>query len=186
MGGKGPPPKPTKLKMLQGNPGKRALNKDEPDPPTDQIKAPYWVTKKSRWAWNRIAPVLKQMGVLTNADVHSLALLCDAYAEYIQARDIVESRGFTYESQVIKAHTKRVVAATEEDEEKEGFDPLALSIIIRPRPEVAIMSDAWRRIRQMMLEFGLTPSARSRLTVGEGEKADPFEEWMKRGSESSS
>ena len=28
----GPPPKPTKLKLLAGNPGKRPLNENEPEP----------------------------------------------------------------------------------------------------------------------------------------------------------
>jgi hypothetical protein len=32
MGKRGPSPKPTSLKVLQGNPGKRKINKSEPKP----------------------------------------------------------------------------------------------------------------------------------------------------------
>jgi P27 family predicted phage terminase small subunit len=33
------------------------------------------------------------------------------------------------------------------------------------RPEVAMRSDAWNRMKSMLAEFGLTPSSRSRVSA---------------------
>lgn len=95
------------------------------------------------------------MGVLTLADGKALELLCDAYAEYREARSVCEREGMTYES--VSEHGS----------------------MWRARPEVAIASDAWRRIASMLREFGLTPSSRTKVqTTGEGadKPANPFKE----------
>lgn len=185
MGRRGPPPKPTRLKVLQGNPGHRALNKDEPTPPAPPpggIKVPSWLKGKGRTFWRQIQPILDEMGVMTTADPQALALLCDVLAEYVEARDLVRRYGMTYESQTMNAHTKRVLNAEEEpDEDEDVFDPNAMSVMIRPRPEVRIASDAWRRARAMMQEFGLTPSARTRVKGDPKDEEDEFEQMM-RGS----
>jgi P27 family predicted phage terminase small subunit len=146
--------------------------------------------------------VLENMGVLTTADPHALALLCDAYAEYMDCRDIVRKHGATYESRVFKASTRPVDHdGSDVEEELEGqpqggallrrraavdddFDAGEYSVIIRPRPEVKMASDAWRRMQRMLTEFGLTPSSRSKLDLpGKVEPDDPFAEW-ERGSRS--
>src|SRR5258708_20465570 len=43
--------------------------------------------------------------------------------------------------------------------------------IIRKRPEVQIAAEAWRRVKGMLVEFGLTPAARSRLEVERDRKS---------------
>ena len=40
MATRGRKPKPTALKVLEGNPGKRPLNENEPIPPKGSIKCP--------------------------------------------------------------------------------------------------------------------------------------------------
>ena len=56
MGKRGPAPKPTALKVLQGNPGKRKLNDSEPTfEKTDEIlKPPSYLSTyaKNRKAWD--------------------------------------------------------------------------------------------------------------------------------------
>ncbi|KKL11432.1 hypothetical protein LCGC14_2545870, partial [marine sediment metagenome] len=55
-------------------------------------------------------------------------------------------------------------------------------VMIRPRPEVSIASDAWKRACNMLQQFGMTPSSRTRLVVDDPDKdKKPFEEW-KRGA----
>jgi P27 family predicted phage terminase small subunit len=80
------------------------------------------------------------MRVLSEADGEALALAADALADYVQARKVIEKQGHSYE------------ATTE-----------AGAIIVRKRPEVTIASDAWKRARLMLLEFGLTPAARGKV-----------------------
>ena len=44
-------PKPTLIKEIEGNPGKRPLNKDEPKPEGDLFAAPEWMTDSQREGW---------------------------------------------------------------------------------------------------------------------------------------
>lgn len=165
---RGRPPKPTALKLIEGTARPDRINDREPEPPQGEIKPPKWLVGRSKRLWNEIAPVLDEMGVLTTADPHALALLCDAYAEYLDARAVVKKEGATYQ-------TSRVLGQlyTESGEEV----PL-VNTMVRQRPEVAIASDAWRRIQRMMSEFGLTPSSRSRIKASPKEEIDPFEEFL--------
>lgn len=73
----GPPPKPTALRILQGNPGKRKLNKNEPKPESG-AKMPAWMEADPFLVaeWKRHAPRLKALGLLTEVDDDALATLC--------------------------------------------------------------------------------------------------------------
>jgi len=64
----GRPPKPTALKVLTGNPGRRALPANEPVPPPGEAQAPDWLSIEARKLWNRYAPRFKAMRTLTSAD----------------------------------------------------------------------------------------------------------------------
>lgn len=44
-------PKPTKLKILEGNPGKQRLPKGEPMPDTEMPEAPEHLDKYAREEW---------------------------------------------------------------------------------------------------------------------------------------
>lgn len=73
-------PKPTALKVLQGNPGKRPLPKNEPIPPGGEVEKPRLRKGASR-AWDRYAPMVIEMGLLTPVDVPAFAMLCNLIAE---------------------------------------------------------------------------------------------------------
>jgi len=142
----GRPPKPTNLKKLEGNPGKRPLNKREPK--TSRVaKCPSWLTAEAKKEWNRIAPILKEMEILTAADQSALAVYCQAYADYIQAQKIIDKEGMTYEY-TNKAGVSNIVT----------------------RPEVVIAHKNAETIRKFCVEFGLTPSSRGRIQL-------PDEDW---------
>lgn len=173
----GRPRKPSALKVLQGTDRPDRANPDEPIPPSGPVKPPPWLHGRGRTAWKWIAPLLEDMRVLTTADPHALALLCDAYAEYIECRQVVRKLGATYESRVVRASTRRV-AADDDQADGDDFDAADWSVIIRPRPEVKMASDAWRRVQRMLVEFGLTPSSRSKVKAGGTAEADPFEEFL--------
>jgi phage terminase small subunit len=65
---RGRKPQPTKLKALEGNPGKRAMNDREPQPPAGVPDCPEFLQDEAREEWFRTAAVLKQMNLLTVAD----------------------------------------------------------------------------------------------------------------------
>ena len=55
MAVRGRKPKPTAIKLLEGNPGKRPLNESEPLPPQGQIKCPSWLLPEAKQATGAIA-----------------------------------------------------------------------------------------------------------------------------------
>jgi len=151
-------PKPTALKLLTGNPGKRALPDAEPRPPVAAPVKPPWMTDRiAICAWKELAPLLEGMKIVTEADRKGLELLCDAYAEWRRARAVVQTEGMTYET-----------------ENSTG------GAVIKPRPEVCIASNAWLRVSRMLQEFGLTPAARARVKVEKPAEVDPMEEFLSR------
>lgn len=160
MGKRGPAPTPTKLKLLKGNPGKRAVNAQEPvaTKVTHDLPAPKDLPAVARDLWVELMPQLRAMRVLTQADVIALRVLCEVYAEYRAARTVVERDGMTHVS----------IAES-------GFE------MIMKRPEVGIAADAQRRLLRLMQEFGLTPSARSAIKVPEAPPADPLSDFLRGG-----
>jgi len=83
MGRRGPKPQPTTLRVLRGNPGKRALNPAEPTPaPARSVKTPKWLTGRAAKIWRELAPKLHAAGLLTDLDVRQLAMLCAHWARW--------------------------------------------------------------------------------------------------------
>jgi phage terminase small subunit len=68
-------PKPTHLKLVQGNPGKRPLNKSEPVPSCGCLK-PKFLKGRAANIWDEYAPELERIGVLTAVDGHMFATWC--------------------------------------------------------------------------------------------------------------
>lgn len=155
---RGRKPKPSHLKAVAGNPGKRPLNKNEPQPEKGVPVCPSWLSPKAKIVFREIGGMLDELGVMTRADRRALELLCDAYATYREASEFVRKHGFTYESKTI----------TGVDEAGNQI----VSTINRRYPEVDIASDAWKRIKSMLIEFGMTPSSRSRISVNKEPSAD--------------
>jgi P27 family predicted phage terminase small subunit len=83
----GRPRKPTALHLVNGNPGKRALSGNEPEPMllTD-LSPPAHLSERSAAIWREVAPMLRRLQVLTEADVLALEMLCDSVADYRLAR----------------------------------------------------------------------------------------------------
>jgi P27 family predicted phage terminase small subunit len=88
-----------------------------------------------------VAELERIPGLLTVVDGGALSLLCQAYSEWQQADAAIQEHGLTVEN-------------------KQGMFA---------RPEVRIRDTAAKRYRAMASEFGLTPSSRSRINVGQGQ-----------------
>ena len=73
----GPPPKPTALKVLEGNRGRRPLNIDEPKPAVGAAMPAYFRESPELVAeWQKHAPRLQRLGLLTEIDDGALAAIC--------------------------------------------------------------------------------------------------------------
>lgn len=151
----GPAPKPTALKRLEGNPGKRPLNDREPKPDAGEPTRPEWVLPEAKREWRRVVPQLVALGLLTRIDRAALASYCQWWARWVQAERCLDKLGLTFET-------------------PNGY--------VQQRPEVAIAQKASDRCRQFAQEFGLTPASRSRISVSEPTVEGPFDAFMRNES----
>jgi P27 family predicted phage terminase small subunit len=84
---RGGKPKPTAIRRLEGNPGNRAYNHDEPVPPSTLPDCPDHLNPEAQSEWHRLAQVLHQMGVLTFVDRAALAAYCQCYGRWVEAEE---------------------------------------------------------------------------------------------------
>ena len=117
----GPKPKPNNLKVVQGNPGKRPVNEQEPVYDPASIDPPEWLTEAARPLWDRLASNLDMNGLLTETSQEILALYCDLMADYIAKRGEGKMPPM--------AQVLRITSLAGEL----GFTPSAASRIIAPR-----------------------------------------------------
>lgn len=151
-------PQPTHLKLVKGNTRKDRTNQSEPKPPTGMPTRPaYLASNPSRAAWARFSKILADMGVLTIADGDALGRMCEVYAQVQALQRDVNDLGHTYEAE------RRV--------DKETGQPIDGTGTIKARPEVAMLSDADRRLRAYLTDFGLTPASRSKVSAVPGDQA---------------
>ena len=151
--------KPTRLKLIQGNPGKRPINGNEPEPARGIPTCPAWLSAQAKAAWEELSVLLDDMGVLTLADSFALELLSTTYCEWRAATEAIEKHGEIYKTTTQQGDTMH-----------------------RPRPEVAMRADAARRLTALLSCFGLEPGARSRLCM-QGKKEGPLDAYLRRGRE---
>lgn len=80
----GPKPKPTHLKAVTGNPGKRPLNRREPKPRGNLYDPPIWLTDAQRAVWT-YAIETAPLGLLKRIDQSTLTVWVIAQDIYRQA-----------------------------------------------------------------------------------------------------
>ena len=79
----GRPAKPTVLKLLAGNPGKRPINAQEPDAGTIDTNPPAELSDAAKAHWDRLAPMLTKSGVLKQSDRDLLFCYCESHAAWL-------------------------------------------------------------------------------------------------------
>lgn len=135
----GRPRKPTALKVVTGNPGKRALGRQEPDPTyLSDLTAPAHLAPQAAAVWDDLAPKLRAARVLTEIDAVALELACNAIATY------------------------RLATA------KAGETPLVKSPetgAVALNPWMIVQSMTFKQATAVLREFGMTPAARTRVMV---------------------
>lgn len=87
--------KPTRLKLLEGNPGKRRLPTNEPQPATP-LQMPDFVSDDAVAAgeWHRLVATMPP-GFFTGADVGVIALHCLAWSTFLASHSAIERDGLT-------------------------------------------------------------------------------------------
>ena len=162
MGRRGPPRKPTWLRVVEGNPGKRPLNTLEPRPPTDpRMRCPSWLDPEAKRLWRRLVPDLCRARIVTVVDREVLIAYCQAWSRWRKAEEFIQKRGEVYP---VRASDGRIIS-------------------MAPFPQVAIARQLLQALRGLQQELGLTPSARTRLEIEpqrEPSELDKFLEYSRR------
>lgn len=91
------PRKPTKLRLIEGNRGKRALPTNEPQPKNEKhLISPIYLSANALDEWRRVAPELHRLGLLTSVDISALGAYCMAYARWLEAEKDVSENGIRF------------------------------------------------------------------------------------------
>jgi len=144
-------PKPTHLKLLQGNPGKRSLNSREAQPPVVLPPPPDHLSEPAKQEWQRMGEQLVKLGLLTAIDRSAFAAYCVVWARWIDAEQALKATG-----PVVRSPS--------------GYPMLS--------PFYTVANQSLGQMRAYLTEFGMTPSSRSRTSVAGQEKADPLEDFL--------
>lgn len=130
-------PKPTQLKLVEGNKGKRALNNFEPDPDyLNDLRAPDYLPDQAKEVWNDLAPKLRRAKLLTVLDVDAVCQLCVGIAQY---RIATQELNFDF---------------VRNGEKGQSLNQMMVA-----------QSMAFKQANAIMQQFGMTPAARSRVIV---------------------
>ena len=142
-------PLPTKLKILAGNPGKRRLPPNEPEPELLAAvpEPPLFLDHYAKQEWSRVAADLQRLKLLTALDIQPLAAYCQAYSHWRTAEEAIANIGVDY------PNTRGLII-------KDGKGNMV------PNPLVNIAAKAAQEMIRFAVEFGLTPSARARVASG--------------------
>ena len=138
MAQKGRKPKPTAMKQLEGNPGKRKLNSNEPQPERTAPECPDWLSEEAKAEWHRLADVMEAMGILTEIDMAAFAGYCQSYARWKEAEEFITRHGA-----IVKTPS--------------GY--------WQQVPQVSIAQQYLKDMHKFAEQFGLTPASRSRIVA---------------------
>lgn len=141
---KGRKPKPTALKLLTGNPGKRPLRFDQFAPEARIPCCPAVLKGEARLEWKRVTTELHRCGMLAEVDRGLLAMLCATWARWVEAE-------------------RRIAESAASAEDGQGLFVLTPNKFPVQSPWLAVSNRSIELYKALCAEFGLSPSARTRV-----------------------
>lgn len=148
-----PKPLPAHLKLINGRGNGRDSGGREVKPTPGFVRLPptppAWLAGEARAMWDQVVAELSRLELLKPIDGPALATYCLTWARLVEAQDYISRNGILLE-------TER--------------GPIK-------HPAVLILESASKELRAWAAEFGLTPSAESRLGATkspDGDDDNPF------------
>lgn len=145
---------PSAVKKARGTYRRDRAAKNEVTPPVGAPGMPDWLDDEGRAIWSRTAPMLEELGVLSEMDRVALASYCSAASLAIQATRQCNREG------LMKRAPKGSL-----------FGP-------KVNPLIRVAQGARAQALRIGAEFGLTPAARTRVSAvpphAKGDEAEEF------------
>lgn len=154
---RGRKPKPTSLKVLEGNPGRRPIHQLSCPVPGRVPTPPSHLDKYAREEWARLAPGLHGLGLLRETDRAVFAAYCQAYSRWRTAEEALQEAAELKTGGARSAYISRTTRGT-----------------VAKHPLVQISETAAAAMVKYASEFGLTPSASARLSLPPGGAGGKF------------
>lgn len=179
MGMRGPKPKPTAIRVFEGNPGNIPLNENEPMPQKCESLEPdewlsddceYMIGEKfplsavAKKIWNNLAPELERLGVLTQIDKTALTRYCDTLARWLKTKAFLDRHGETfpvYGGQFEPMYKDGSPVLLPDGKVKHEFKKYLKQM--RTFPQVQMYIKYAEQLKYYEGEFGLAPACRTRI-----------------------
>ena len=152
---RGRKPKPSGLKVIAGTDRADRRNENEPKFAPDIPTAPGFLSDEAQEEWARVCVQLYSQGVLSQVDRAALAAYCQAYGRWQQAEEALAKMA-------------------ERDRVTKGMMIKTTNGNAVQNPLVGTANKAMADMMRYAAEFGMTPSARSRISASLPDEGDPF------------
>lgn len=149
MGERGPLKKPTKLKLLQGNPGGKKLPENEPEYAKlkNTPEPPDYLSAAGVRIWEDNVKAVFNADLLTEGDLEAFASLCNIGGQWWDIQDMINS----------------------EDSQAVIFTDKGYPI---KNPLYTQSAELFKQYVLLMKHFGMTPSARADMGVSIDKKEE--------------
>lgn len=169
----GPKPLPANVHALRGNPSKKALGAilDEFRPEVEIPSFPSWIWPEAKKEWKRISTELERYGLISKLDRAALVLYCQAWAKMVWAECQL--------SRAMKAAEEARMKAEQAGEDYTGGDGLMIKTAngnFTYSHHWVVGKHAANEVKRSLDLFGLSPSARSRVTTSDNRQGSLFKE----------
>lgn len=153
----GRPRKPTRLKIVAGTAQKCRLNPAEPAPALDLPTPPEWLSVRASEIFMDLVKIIDGMRIASASDAAILAMAASRLEEVEICTAQIEDGGRFFTSSI--------------EFDKEGR---MISQQIKGHPAVAQRSEAMRHAQTLLVEFGLSPASRSKVSANKQPESNPF------------
>lgn len=149
---------------MHGNPGKRPIPQNVPRPVSQILPCPAYLQGEARAEWRRMTRELHRLGVLARTDRAALELYCTVYARWraVEAK-LDELAGPKVEA----VGLANWVIATES-----GYETMTVYL--------TIANKCITQMKQLLTEFGATPSSRNRVRAEQPKEEEGLAEKLRR------
>jgi P27 family predicted phage terminase small subunit len=145
--------KPLPLKLVQGTNRADRDNPDQPQPEVSIPAPPHHLSKEARAEWDRMAPILADMGLISEVDRSAFAMYCQSWGDHAKAENMIRKHGA-----VVKTTNGNIVQS----------------------PWVGISNRAKLIAHKFLVGFGMTPADRGKVTARKEEtQEDPSKRFFK-------